>query len=177
MPEGIHGLLAEFGDAEALLEAARRAKRAGYMAVDAFAPYPIEGLGEMLEADDGGVAAAALAGGVAGGTGGWLMQWFAMARHYPMNVGGRPPFSWPAMLPVTFELTVLGAALAGLAAMLILNGLPMPHHPLFAAARFSGASDDRFFLCIEARDPHFSPEGTRLFLEHLGPLEVTEIAE
>jgi hypothetical protein len=172
----MYGLLAEFDTADALLEAARRAKRAGYVAVDAFAPYAVDGLGETLEAKDGGVAMAALIGGALGGLGGYFMQWFSMARDYPLNVGGRPLHSWPSFIPVTFEMTVLGASLVGLAAMLILNGLPMPHHPVFNAERFGLASDDRFFLCIEARDPHFSPEGTRMFLSHLGPVEVTEVA-
>lgn len=173
----MHGLLAEFATPDALLDAARRTKRAGYVAFDAFAPYAVEGLGDALGAEDGGVAAAAFAGGLAGGALGYFMQWFAMAADYPLNVGGRPPNSWPSFIPVTFELTVLGASLAAVAAMLILNGLPMPHHPLFNVARFAAASDDRFFLCIESRDPHFSPEGTRTFLSHLEPVEVTDVED
>jgi hypothetical protein len=176
MAEALHGLLAEFDSAEDLLEAARRVKRAGYMAVDAFSPYAVDGLAEVLEAEDRGVAPAALAGGTLGGLGGYFMQWFAMTRSYPLNVGGRPPHSWPSFIPVTFEMTVLGASLAALIAMFVLNRLPMPHHPLFGAERFE-PSGDRFFLSIEARDPHFTPEGTRLFLSHLGPREVIDVAE
>jgi hypothetical protein len=171
-----YGLLAEFSSPEVLTEAIHRARAAGYADLDAFSPFPLEEAAAAMDAKDRIVAAFALLGGILGGLGGYAMQYFAMVRDYPLNVGGRPYHSWPSFIPITFELTVLGASLTGLAVMLIANGLPRPHHPLFAAPRFSLASDDRFFLCILRKDPAFREGETRAFLLSLGPTEVTEVA-
>jgi hypothetical protein len=171
-----YGLLAEFASPEALTEAIRGARAAGYADLDAFSPFPLEEAAEALGARDKDVAAAALLGGIGGGAGGYFMQYFAMVRDYPINAGGRPHHSWPSFIPITFEMTVLGALLAGLAALLIASRLPMPHHPLFAAPRFSLASRDRFFLCILGRDPLYREGETRKLLESLGSVEVVEIA-
>lgn len=171
-----YGLLAEFETPEALTSAIRSARSAGYAEMDAFSPFPLEEAAEALGANDRFIAMAALLGGILGGMGGYFMQYFAMVRDYPLNVGGRPFHSWPSFIPITFEMTVLGAALAGLAVMVIANGLPMLHHPLFDAHRFSRATDDRFFLCVLRKDPAFREEATRTFLESLGPVEVSDVA-
>ena len=118
-----------------------------------------------------------LLAGIAGGAGGYFMEWYAMAVDYPINVGGRPLNSWPAFVPITFELTVLSGALAAIVAMFALNRLPQPHHPVFNVPHFERASTDKFFLCIEARDPRFDLAATRAFLESLNPDAIAEVRE
>ena len=116
-----------------------------------------------------------LIGGVLGGVGAYLMQWFSATIHYPINVAGRPYHSWPMFVPITFELTILGAAFAAVFGMLAMNGLPRPHHPVFNVPAFALASRNRFFLCIQANDPKFDPEATRRFLQGLNPKEVSDV--
>src|SRR5262245_58288573 len=171
----LFGLLAEFDDHEKLLAAARRAYSEGYRRMDAYSPFPISGLAESLGRRGTAVPLIVLLGGMASGLGGYFMQWYAMVRDYPLNVGGRPLHSWPAFIPITFELTVLGGALAALVAMLALNKLPQPYHPVFNAPEFGRASQDRFFLCIEAADPKFKTAETRAFLQGLGPEKIVEV--
>lgn len=171
----LYGLLAEFDDADALLRAARRAGEAGYRRVDAFSPFPIEGLAETLGFRRTGVPAITLVGGLAGGVGGYFMMWYANVISYPLNIGGRPLNSWPAWVPITFEMTILFGALAAVVGMLALNGLPRPYHPLFHVPGFELSTRDRFFLCIEATDDRFSLQETRGFLESLDPLRVVEV--
>src|SRR5437868_6699299 len=143
--------MAEFEEHEQLLEAAEHAYAVGYRRMDAFSPFPIEGLAEVLGHERTLVPFFALVGGMMGGLGAYFMQWYSMGRLYPLNVGGRPLNSWPNFIPVTFELTILIAALSALVAMLAFNRLPQPHHPVFDVPEFRRASIDRFFLCIEAR--------------------------
>ena len=107
--------------------------------------------------------------------GGYVLQYWINVIDYPLNVGGRPLHSWPAFIPVTFELTILIASLAAVLGMLALNGLPMPYHPLFNVPRFASVTRDGFFLCIEARDHTFDQLETRRFLESVGACEVTEV--
>jgi hypothetical protein len=171
----IYGLLAEFGDLGELVHAVRAVRAAGYRAVDAFTPIPSEELTEALGAHDRRLPLVVLLGGIAGGIGGYLLQYWTAVVDYPLNVGGRPLHSWPSFLPVTFETTVLGAALCAVLGMLALNGLPMPYHPLFNVPRFALSSRDRFFLCIEATDPQFDREATRRVLERLVPRQVSEV--
>jgi hypothetical protein len=116
-----------------------------------------------------------LMAGIVGGAVGFFMQYYTMAVDYPFNVGGRPHNSWPVFIPIAFEVLVLVSGFAALLGMLFLNGLPQPYHPLFNVPRFARASQDRFFLCIEAKDPAFDREGTWQFLVGLAPAEVEEV--
>lgn len=166
-PVELYGLLAEFTDSDALIRAARSAYAAGYRQMNAYTPFPLEGLREALGQKRSRLPVIVLSGGVLGGGLAYFMMYYASVISYPINVGGRPLHSWPAFLPITFELTVLGASLAAFLGMLGLNGLPHPHHPLFEVPEFSLASRDRFFLCIEAGDPQFNTIQTRQFLESL----------
>lgn len=171
----MHGIMAEFEEHEQLLEAAKRAYAEGYREMDAYSPFPIDGLAEALGRDYTPVPLITLLGGMIGGLGGYFMEWISMARLYPLNVGGRPHNSWPNFIPVTFELTVLIASLSALVSMLVLNRLPRPHHPVFNVPEFRRASIDRFFLCIETSDGKFDRQRTREFLNSLKPLTVLEV--
>jgi len=171
----LYGLIAEFRTADALLEAARAAQRAGYRATEAYAPYPVEGLPEAIGFRHNRVPLFALLGGIGGGIGGYLLQWYAAVIDYPLNIGGRPTHSWPAFIPVTFETTILGAALAAVLGMLLANGLPRLRHPVFDAEDFGQATRNRFFLCLPAHDGNFDPDRSKAFLEGLRPLKVSEV--
>ena len=177
MAPKIHGLMAEFDDANALVLAAASAHDAGYRRMDAYSPFPIEELHDALGSHPSRLPLIVLIGGLVGCVAGFLLQYWASAIAYPINVGGRPFNSWPAFIPVTFECTILGAALSAVLGMLALNGLPMPYHPVFNVPRFALASRNRFFLCIEARDAKFELETTRQFLETLNPREVSTVAD
>lgn len=171
----IYGLMAEFDTPEALLAAARRARQEGYRRMDAYTPFPIEELAEAIGFHHTRLPLVVLIGGIVGCIGGYLLQYYASVIDYPLNVGGRPFHSWPAFIPVTFEMTILVAAFSAVLGMLALNGLPKPYHPVFNAPRFALATRDRFFLCIEAAEPQFDREGTKRFLESLEPREVFEV--
>ncbi len=171
----LYGLLAEFHDPSSLVGAARRATEAGYRQVDAFTPFPVHGLDEALEFRDRRLPLLVLGGGVTGAIVGFALQTWIHVVEYPMNYGGKPFFSWPAFIPVTFELTVLFAAFAAVGGMIALNGLPRPYHPVFNAPRFALASRDRFFLAIEATDPKFDRVATREFLTSLHAYEVVDV--
>ena len=173
----LHGVIAEFESPAALIEAARQAREAGYRKMDAYTPYPIEALAHALKLPRTKLPLLVFVGGALGCATGLAMQWFATAVHYPINVGGRPVASWPSYVPITFELTVLFAALFAVLGMLGLNGLPMPYHPVFNVPRFALASRDRFFLCIESGDPLFDPDATKAFLQSLGGREVIEVED
>ena len=171
----IYGLLAEFSDANELVSAARQAHEAGYRDLDAYTPFPIEELAHALGIHGSRLPLIVLIGGILGGLGGYFLQYWVSVIEYPINVGGRPFHSWPAFIPVTFETTVLSAALCAVLGMLALNGLPMPYHPVFNVPRFALATRDRFFLCIEATDPKFDRELTRRFLERFAPRAIVEV--
>jgi len=171
----IYGLMAEFETQDDLLHAAREARDAGYKKMDAYSPFPVHGLVDALGFKDNRVPWIIFWSGVAGGIGGFLLQCWVSMVAYPHNAGGRPYLSWPAFIPVTFECTVLLAAFGAVFGMLALNGLPQPYHPVFNAPRFDRASQDTFFLCIEAADPRFDRIETKRFLESLHPKTVSEV--
>lgn len=171
----IYGLMAEFNSPEALLDATRRAYAEGFRRMDAYSPFPVDGLADALGFRQTAVPLIVLIGGVIGCVGGFYLQYWIAVIDYPINVGGRPFNSWPAFVPVTFELTILIAALSAVIGLLVLNGLPMPYHPVFNVERFELASRNRFFLCLEAADPKFDAEATRRFLESLGSQGVYEV--
>jgi hypothetical protein len=175
MARRIYGLMAEFDDASALVAATSKTRDEGYRRMDAYSPFPIEELHEAMGAHHSRLPLIVLIGGLVGCVSGFLLQYWASAIAYPVNVGGRPFNSWPAFIPVTFECTILGASLSAVLGMLALNGLPMPYHSVFNVPRFVLASRNRFFLCIEARDRKFDLEATRRFLETLGPREVSTV--
>ncbi|MCC6166550.1 MAG: DUF3341 domain-containing protein [Caldilineaceae bacterium] len=171
----LYGLLAEFDSADALVERAQQTYQAGYRRISAYSPFPVEGLADAIGLRPTRLPYLVLIGGIAGGLGGYALQYYAAAIDYPLNIGGRPLNSWPAFIVVTFEMTILGAALVAALGMLLRNGLPQPYHAVFNAPRFHLASQDRFFLCVEARDPNFDLAQTRQFLEGLGASEVVAV--
>src|SRR5690242_18427101 len=167
-----YGITAEFGHAEALLDAVRATRGQGYRRVEAYTPFSVEGLPEALDLPPDRVALVTLLGGIVGGVGAFFLQWYTAVIDYPINSGGRPLNSWPMFIPATFELAVLGAALAAFGGMLAFNGLPRLRHPVFDTPDFDLASRNRFFLCIRSGDPCFDFEGTQAWLRGLEPLRV-----
>lgn len=158
-----YGVVAEFTSPEALLAAAVRTRRE-FRDVEAFTPYSVDGLADALGFTRTGVPAITLAGGIVGGVGAYVLQWYTAVIDYPINAGGRPLHSWPSFIPATFELAVLGAALAAFFGFLALCRLPRLNHPLFDVPDFDLASKSRFFLCVRATDPAYDAErATALF--------------
>jgi len=171
----LYGVMAAFATPDELLRAAHATRTAGYRRIDGFSPFPIEGLSEALGMRRTRLPWVVFGFGLLGAACGYGLQYYCAVVAYPLNVGGRPLHSWPAFIPVTFEMTVLFAALATVLGMLAANGLPMPYHPVFNVPAFSFASRDKFFLCIEARDRAFDRAKTTEFLRGLNPLEVSEV--
>jgi hypothetical protein len=172
----IYGMVAEFADPTALLEAAKRVREDGYRRVEAYTPYPIKDLHEVIPVTNL-VPLICLIGGLLGAATAWAMQYYIAAIDYPINVGGRPLYSWPAFIPILFELTVLLAGCFAFFGTLALCGFPRPHFPLFNLPQFADASSSRFFLCIESRDPIYSSHRTAAFLRDLDPLGVWEVSD
>jgi len=171
----VYGIMAEFASAQALVDAAKRTHEAGYQRIDAYSPFPIEGLPEELGFHRNSVPLVVLIGGIVGGLTGYLMQYWMSAVDYPLNIGGKPAHSWPAFIVITFEMTILFAGVSAVLGMLALNGLPMPYHPVFNVPRFALASKDRFFLIVFSSDPKYDPAGTRNFMEGLAPRSISEV--
>jgi hypothetical protein len=172
----LYGLMAQFDDPTTLVAAARRSYDEGYRKFDSFSPFPIHDLFGAMRIEDRRVPLMVLGAGILGGFTGFGLQYWVSAVSYPLNVGGRPYVSWPMFIPVTFELTILFAAVAAVFGMFALNGLPMPYHPVFNVKAFAEhASQDGFFLAIEAGDPKFDSDKTRAFLQSLGAREINEI--
>ena len=165
----LYGFLAEFADPETLKECIRRARREGFKCIDAYTPFPVEGVSEELGIHHSAVPGIVLVGGLIGGLSGAFMQWYSSVFDYPLNIGGRPFNSWPSFVVITFELTILFAGLFGALGMLAFNDLPKPHHALFNEPSFDRVTQDRFFFCIEATDPKFDTDATWQFLESLKP--------
>jgi Protein of unknown function (DUF3341) len=168
----IYGVMAEFETSKDVLEAARRARDAGYREMDAYSPFPVEGLSEAIGFPRTWLPAITLAGGLLGCFTGFFLQYFPNVIGFPLDIGGKPFDSWPSFIPITFELTILFAGVSTVVGMIWLNRLPTPYHPVFNVPRFELASQDRFFLCIKSKDPRFSVEGVRRFFEDLEPREV-----
>jgi hypothetical protein len=175
MTAPLYGVLAEFETPKTLLAAAQAAYANGYRKMDAYSPFPIDGLAEAIGFEATRVPLVVLIGGIVGGVAAYAMQYYSAVWDYPLNVGGRPLHSWPAFIPITFELTVLFAALAAVFGMLLMNGLPKPYHPVFNVPEFKLASQTRFFLCLKASDDRFRKAEAWRFLEALGALAVREV--
>ncbi len=174
-PTDVFGIMAEFDNQEDLLKACANARDAGFKNMDAYTPVPIHGLTDALGWDDNSVQRIVFVCAILGMTLGFGLMYYITMIAYPMNIGGRPWFSWPAFVPPTFETTILLSAFGAVFGMIALNGLPMPYHPVFNNPRFIMASSDRFFLCIEAEDPKFDLASTRKFLEAQHAQEVVAV--
>ena len=177
MKANLYGLMAEFATPEELLHAAQGAYNAGYRRIDAYSPSQVDGVAEAIGFTKTRVPLVVLVGAIMGALTAYGMQYYFAVRDYPLNVGGRPLHSWPAFVPVTFELTVLFAAFAAVIGMLAMNGLPKPYHPVFNVPEFKLASQTRFFLCLQADDPQFRRPSAQHFLESLGPLAIHEVEQ
>ena len=171
----VYGLMAEFDDPDALVSAAKRVHAEGYRKIDTFSPFPIEEAWEAIGHHDRRLSAIVLGGGLAGLLTGYGLQYWVHAITYPTNIAGKPLNSWPQFIPVTFELTILFASIAAVVGMILLNGLPMPYHPVFNVPRFEHASRDRFFLLIESSDPKFDRMHTLELLKGLNASEINEV--
>jgi hypothetical protein len=171
----LYGIIAEFEHAEEVTRASRKAYEAGYREMDAYTPFPVEGLSEALGHRDHWVPWIMFIGGAVGCIAGFSLLYWWMEVDYPLNIGGKPLFSWPMYLPITFEITVLLSALSGIVGMFMLNGLPRPYHPVFDAPNFELATSSRFFLCIQHDDPLFDHAKTREFMNTLGAVRVSDI--
>ena len=174
--EGVYGLLAEFNTPTELVHATEEAYQNGFRRMECYTPYPVEEAAEALRFHKTRVPLMCLLGGVMGLTTGWLMETWINVWAYPLNVAGRPLYSWPAFVIPAYEWTILFAGLSAAFGMIAQNGLPQMYHPLFNAANFrNGATSDKFFLCLEAHDPKFSLSETRSFLEGFSPVSVVEV--
>jgi Alternative complex III, ActD subunit len=171
----LYGVMAEFETPEQILHAAQQARAEGYRRMDGYSPFPVEGLAEAVGFEKTRLSWIVICGGLTGCCGGFFLQWWPNVIGYPLDIGGKPYNSWPSFIPITFELTILFSALSAVFGMIALNGLPQPYHPVFNAPQFDLASRDRFFLCIEARDPKFDLQLTKEFLASLDPVDVTEV--
>lgn len=171
----IYGVMAEFDNTKDLLEAAHKTRGAGYRQVDAFSPLPVEGLSEAVGFPHTKLPIIVFIGGLIGCCGGFFLQYYPNVMGFPLDIGGKPFDSWPSFIPITFELTILGAAVSCFFGLIFLCGLPTPYHPVFNVPRFALASQDRFFLCIKSKDPKFEVEQVKNFLQSLNPHEVSVV--
>lgn len=171
----LFGVAAEFDDVEGLMAAAVRSRDAGYRKMDAYTPFPVEDLDEALGFEPTRLGWVALGAGISGLLGGFWLQWYANVHYYALNIGGKPLNSWPNWIVIMYECTILFAAFAAGLFMLGRNGLPRPYHSIFNTPNFEHASRDKFFLCIEARDPKFDADAVRAFLAAQSPTRVSDV--
>lgn len=174
---GPFGVIAEYDSPETLIQAANTALDQGYTRMDAFTPFPVHGLPEAIGFREAKVPWIIFVMGVFGGLGGLGLQWWVSTQAYALNIGGKPLFSWPSFIPPAFETTILFAAFGAVFGMIALNRLPQPHHPVFDAPNFDRASQDRFFLLIEAKDARYDAADTKATLEQSGALKVTVLGQ
>ncbi len=174
---GLFGLVGSFTSSEALTAAARQLRSIGFRAVEAYTPYPVEGLDQVLRPGRRmWLPLVIFLGAVFGAVWGYFIQYWDEALNYPINVGGRPPNSWPAFTVGTFEFMVLCAIAAGFFGLLAFCRLPRLYHPIFSAMEFERASVDRFVLCVEAHDPSFEPQRIRRIFERYGAESVADVS-
>lgn len=166
------GLLAEFASPEALMHGCARVRDAGFRQWDAHTPFPIHGLEKAMGLGKSWVSAFVLVLGLSGAAFGMLMQWWVAVKAYPLVISGKPLFSWPAFVPITFECGVLGGAIGAIGGFLFMARMPRHHHSLFNSERFERVTDDAFFVSIEAADPQFDAEATRRLLDEAGAIHV-----
>lgn len=171
----VYGLMAEFDSAQELIDAAHKTHAAGYQKIDAYSPFPVEGLAEAIGFHKNRVPLVVLIGGILGGLSGYMLQYWVAAITYPTNIGGRPYHSWPSFIIVTFEMTILFGGLSAVFGMLALNGLPMPYHPVFNVPEFKKASENKFFLVVFSSDPKYDSVATLNFLKGLSPSMIAEV--
>jgi hypothetical protein len=173
----LHGMMAEYSNPELLMSSARAARYAGFQHMDAYTPFPVEGMSEALGFTRTRMPRFAMIGAIIGGGGAYLLQWYASVQSYPINVGGRPLHSWPSFVPITFELAILGASVVMILGMILCNRFPRLHHPLFDVPGFDRASTDRFFLVIETRDPRFDLSAIEAMFRDSGAIRIIEIPD
>jgi hypothetical protein len=164
----VYGVVAEFTSAYDILHAAHEVRKAGFTRLDANTPFPVHGLDTALGHPGSKIPWIVLAGACFGGGGGLLLQWWTSAVDYPLRIAGKPFFSLPAFVPITFELGVLFSAFAAIGGMLLLNRLPQPYHPVFTHSRADRMTDDAFLLAVEADDPEFDVQKARQALSAAG---------
>jgi len=177
MDKKIYGLLAEFDTPTELVDAANKIREAGYKKTDAFSPFPLHEIDEALGIKRSILPFMVLGGGIAGLIAGIGLQVFTHVIDYQIIVGGRPHFSLPSFIPISFEMTILLAAFTAVFGMILLNGLPQPYHPVFNVPRFALATREKFFLLIESKDAQFDYEKTKNFMETLNAQEVFDVEE
>lgn len=171
---GLHGVMAEYADEHSLIAGIERAKADGFTDMEAYTPMPSHEVIAALGVKNR-FSTVVFCGGFTGACTGLLLQYVVSVMVYPINIGGRPYFSWPAFIVITFECTILFAALSAVIGMLFLNGLPQPYHPVFNVPQFSRASSDRFFLVVHASDPKFDAHAAMQKLQGSNPLSVAEV--
>lgn len=171
----LYAIVGEFDDEHELMHAAEATREAGFTRIEAYTPFPVHGLTDAIGFQDVRLKWMIFFGGIIGACTGVALQYWVSAVAYPHNVGGRPYFSWPSFIPITFECMVLFAALTAVFGMLALNRLPMPHHPIFNTPKFDRASQDLFFLAVEAKDPQFDATAIRKLMTSHGATNVSEV--
>lgn len=169
------GVLAQFACADELCSAAERVRLAGFKSLEAFSPFPIEGLDKSLALKRSPMPWIILAGGIVGGSSIYSLEYWINLFAYPLNIGGRPLHSWPAFIPPAFEGSVMGASLFAVVGVILVCGLPRLHHPVFEIEAFRRASTDGFFLAVRSDDAKFDASQLMVLLQQAGALQCWEV--